>query len=117
MSLPDCCTSENLKRVSAWPGAKQLKAKRYPSRKIPLRAGAYQKLHEFNFHIEQGIAALGELAQVKQVSTKEVRCLADTFEEFRADASEYLGSVFSGHEERLAGRLFKKRRRRERAED
>jgi hypothetical protein len=78
---------------------------------------AYQKLHEFNLHIEQGIATLCGLGELKNISRKEVRRIAEYFEEIRTSASGYLTSIFSGQEEREAGRLFGQRRRREMAED
>jgi hypothetical protein len=74
---------------------------------------AYQKLHEFNLHIEQGIATLCGLRELKNVSRKEVRRIAEYFEEIRTFASGYLTSIFSGQEEGEAGRLFGQRRRRE----
>jgi len=82
-----------------------------------MRADVYQKFHEFNQHIEQGVAVLREMAEVKKVGAEEVRRYADYFEEIRASASSYLGSIFSDEEEREAGRLFGRRRRREMAED
>jgi hypothetical protein len=78
---------------------------------------AYQKLHEFNLHIEQGIATLCGLGELKKISRKEIRRIAEYFEEIRTSASGYLTSIFSGQEEGEAGRLFGQRRRREMAED
>jgi hypothetical protein len=78
---------------------------------------AYQKLHEFNLHIEQGIATLCGLGELKNISRKEIRRIAEYFEEIRTSASGYLTSIFSGQEEGEAGRLFGQRRRREMAED
>ena len=78
---------------------------------------AYQKLHEFNLHIQQGVDALRGLGALKEISRKEVRRIAKYFEEIRTSASGYLTSIFSGQEEREAGRLFGRRRRQEMAED
>ena len=41
----------------------------------------------------------------------------ECFEEFRADASGYLAGVISEREDREAGQLFVRRRRRDMAED
>ena len=82
-----------------------------------MRAEVYQKLHEFNLHIEQGVTALREMAAVKEINAKEVRRMAEFFEEARTEASGYVTSIVSGHEEREAGRLFGRRRRQEMAED
>lgn len=81
------------------------------------RAEIYQKLFEFNLYIQQGIAALLSLERAKEVSAQEVRRTAECFEEFRADASGYLAGVISEREDREAGRLFVRRRRRDMAED
>lgn len=78
---------------------------------------AYQKLHEFNLHIQQGVEALRGMGALREISRKEVRRIEEYFEEIRTSASGYLTSIFSGQEEREAGRLFGKRRRREMAED
>lgn len=82
-----------------------------------MRADIYQKLHEFNLHIDQGVAALLEMAGAKKASAGEVQRYADYFEEIRSSVSGYLTSIVSDQEEREAGRLFGKRRRREMAED
>ncbi len=82
-----------------------------------MRADAYQKLHEFNLHIDQGMATLRSMAEMEKVSAGEIRRMADYFEEIRTSTSGYLASVFSDQELREAGRLFGKRRRREMAED
>jgi hypothetical protein len=78
---------------------------------------AYQKLHEFNLHIQQGVEALRGIGALREISRKEVRRIEEYFEEIRTSASGYLTSIFSGQEECEAGRLFGKRRRREMAED
>jgi hypothetical protein len=78
---------------------------------------AYQKLHEFNLHIQQGVDALRGMGALKEISRKEVERIAKYFEEIRTSASGYLTSIFSGQEEREAGRLFGRRRRREMAKD
>lgn len=77
----------------------------------------YQKLFEFNLYIQQGIAALLGLERAKEVSAQEVRRIVECFEEFRADASGYLAGVISEREDREAGQLFVRRRRRDMAED
>ena len=82
-----------------------------------MRPEIYQKLFEFNLHIQQGIAALMGLERAKEVSVQEVRRIAACFDEFRADASGYLAGVISEREDRDAGRLFVRRRRRDMAED
>ena len=82
-----------------------------------MRADIYQKLHEFNLHIDQGMAALREMAAVKEVRAGTVLRYAEYFEEIRTSASGYLASVMADQEHREAGRLFGKRRRREMAED
>lgn len=81
-----------------------------------MRADVYQKLHEFNLHIDQGVAALLEI-RVKTVSAGEIQRYADYFEEIRTSVSGYLTSIVSDQEGREAGRLFGKRHRREMAED
>lgn len=81
------------------------------------RAEIYQKLFEFNLHIQQGIAALLGLERAKEVNAQEVRRIVACFEEFRADTSGYLAGVISEREDREAGRLFLRRRRRDMAED
>src|SRR5262249_11815533 len=82
-----------------------------------MRADIYQKLHEFNLHIEQGTAALLELSGVKRVSGRELRRFAENFEEIKTAASNYLTSRISEQEGDEAGRLFAKRRHEEMAED
>jgi hypothetical protein len=82
-----------------------------------VRADIYQKLYEFNLHIDQGEAALRDLAQVKKASAGELLRYAEYLEENRTAASGYLTSIVSDQEEREAGRLFSRRRRREMAED
>ena len=81
-----------------------------------MRADIYQKLHEFNLYIDQGVEALLEI-RVKKVSAGEIQRYADYFEEIRTSVSGYLTSIVSDQEEREAGRLFGRRRRREMAED
>jgi hypothetical protein len=82
-----------------------------------MRADVYQKLHEFNLHIDQGMATLRSMAEMEKVSAGEIRRMADYFEEIRTSASGYLTSVISDRELRESGRLFSKRWRREMAED
>ncbi len=82
-----------------------------------MRTDIYQKLHEFNLHIDQGIAALREMADAEEVSAKEIRGYTDYFEEIRSSVCGYLTSIVSGQEGREAGRLFGKRLRQEMAED
>ncbi len=82
-----------------------------------MRADIYQKLHEFNLHIDQGMAALREMAAVKEVRAGTVLRYAEYFEEIRTSASGYLASIMADQEHREAGRLFGKRRRREMADD
>ena len=79
-------------------------------------ADIYRKLHEFNLHIDPGVAALREV-RLKTVSAGELQRYAEHFEEIRASVSGYLTSIVSDQEGREAGRLFGKRRRREMAED
>jgi hypothetical protein len=81
-----------------------------------MRAEFYQKLHEFNLHIEQGVAALREI-RVKNLSAGEIQRYAEYFEEIRTSVSGYLTSIVSDQEGREAGRLFAERRRQEMAED
>jgi hypothetical protein len=94
-----------------------LKARTAADQKNFVGAAVYQKLHEFNLHIEQGVAALREMAQLKALSAAEIRRMADYFEEIRSSTNGYLASVFSDQELRESGRLFSKRHRREMAED
>jgi hypothetical protein len=82
-----------------------------------MRADVYQKLHEFNLHIDQGVAALRGMSRIKKVSAAEIERYAEYFEELRTSSSGFLTSIFSDDEERASGRLFGKRRRREMAED
>lgn len=82
-----------------------------------MRPDAYQKLHEFNLHIQQGVEALRGMGALREISRTEARRIEEYFEEIRTSASGYLTSIFSGQEEREAGRLFGRRRRREMAED
>ena len=82
-----------------------------------MRADVYQKLHEFNLHIDQGVATLRSMAQIKNVTAKEIQRLADYFEELRTASSGYLTSIVSDEEDRASGRLFGRRRRQEMAED
>jgi hypothetical protein len=82
-----------------------------------MRADVYQKLHEFNLHIDQGVATLRSMAKVKGVAAGEINRLADYFEEIRTSASGYLTGIVAADEEREAGHLFGTRRRREMAED
>ncbi len=81
------------------------------------RAEVYQKLHEFNLHIDQGLAALRSMSEIPDVSAEEIQRLAAHFEEVRSDSSAYVTSVISDQEVHEAGRLFSKRRRQEMAED
>jgi hypothetical protein len=81
-----------------------------------MRADIYQKLHEFNLHIDQGVAALREI-RVKTVSAGEIQLYAEYFEEIRTSVSGYLTSIVSDQEACEAGRLFAKRRRQEMADD
>jgi hypothetical protein len=87
------------------------------ARNYCMRADIYQKLHEFNLHIEQGVAALLGLSQVKKVKSYLLRRYAENFEEIKTAASGYLTSLISDQEEDEAGRLFAKRRHEEMAED
>lgn len=82
-----------------------------------MRADVYQKLHEFNLHIDQGVATLRGMAQIKNVRATEIERLADYFEELRTASSGYLTSIVSDEEDRASGRLFGRRRRQEMAED
>ena len=82
-----------------------------------MRVDVYQKLHEFNLHIDQGVAALRSMSQIKNVSATEIERYAEYFEELRTSSSGYLTSIFSDDEGRASGRLFGKRRRQEMAED
>jgi len=81
-----------------------------------MRADVYQKLHEFNLHIDQGMATLRGMAQIKKVSARESEHMAEYLEELRSFCSGWLTSIVSGQEERGAGRLFGRRRRQEMAE-
>ena len=45
----------------------------------PMRADVYQKLHEFNLHIDQGMATLRNMAQIKKVSAREIEHRAEYF--------------------------------------
>jgi hypothetical protein len=82
-----------------------------------MRADVYQKLHEFNLHIDQGVATLRSMSQIKNVTAKEIQRLADYFEELRTASSGYLTSVVSDEEDRASGRLFGRRHRQEMAGD
>jgi hypothetical protein len=82
-----------------------------------MRADVYQKLHEFNLHIDQGMATLRGMAQIKKVSAREIEHMAEYFEELRSSCSGWLTSIVSDEEDRASGRLFGKRRRQEMAED
>jgi hypothetical protein len=87
------------------------------SKDSPMRADVYQKLHEFNLHIDQGVATLRSLSQIKNVDEAEIRRYAEYFEELRSSSSGYVSGIVSDHEGRESGRLFGKRRRQEMAED
>ena len=82
-----------------------------------MRADVYQKLHEFNLHIDQGVATLRSMSQIKKVRAEEIHRYAEYFEEIRTASSGYLTSILSDHEEWESARLFGKRRRQEMAED
>lgn len=47
----------------------------------------YQKLHEFNLHIQQGVDALRGMGALKEISRKEARRIEEYFEEIRTSAS------------------------------
>ena len=82
-----------------------------------MRADVYQKLHEFNQHIDQGIDTLRSMSEIKNVDSENIRRYAEYFEELRSSSSGYVMSVVSNQEGRVAGKLFAKRRRQEMAED
>ena len=82
-----------------------------------MRADVYQKLHEFNLHIDQGVAALRSMSQVKKVSATEIEHMAEYFEELRSSCSGWLTSLVSDQEDAESARLFGRRRRQEMAED
>lgn len=82
-----------------------------------MSADDYQKLHEFNLYIGQGVATLHSMSQIKKVSATEIQRMAEYFEELRSSVSGYVTSLVSDEEERVSGRMFGKRRRQEMAED
>jgi hypothetical protein len=82
-----------------------------------MRAEVYQKLHEFNLHIDQGVATLRGMAQIKKVSAREIEHMAEYFEELRSSCSGWLTSLVSDQEDAESARLFGRRRRQEMAED
>jgi hypothetical protein len=82
-----------------------------------MRADVYQKLHEFNLHIDQGVATLRGMAQIKNVTATEIEHMAEYFEELRSSCSGWLTSLVSDQEDVESARLFGKRRRQEMAED
>src|SRR5689334_11081513 len=82
-----------------------------------MHADVYQKLHEFNLHIIEGVASLRSLSQVYKLDAEEVRRYAEYFEELRSSVSGYVTNLVSDQEERVSGRLFGKRRRQEMADD
>jgi hypothetical protein len=82
-----------------------------------MRAAVYQKLHEFNLHITEGVAALRGLSRVQKMDAEEVRRYADFFEELRSSVSGYVTNLVSDEEARASGHLFGKRRRKEMSED
>lgn len=81
------------------------------------RAEVYQKLHEFNLHLDQGMATLRSMSEIEHVSAKELDRLAAYFEELRTSSNGYVTSIISDEELSEAGRLFARRRRQEMAED
>jgi hypothetical protein len=82
-----------------------------------MHAEVYQKLHEFNLHINEGVTTLRSLLQIYKLDAEEVRRYAEYFEELRSSVSGYVTNLVSDEEERMSGRLFGKRRRQEMAED
>src|SRR6476646_5484984 len=82
-----------------------------------MRVDVYQKLHEFNLHIDQGVATLRGMAQIKKVSAREIEHMAEYFEELRSSCSGWLTSLVSDQEDAESARLFGRRRRQEMAED
>jgi hypothetical protein len=82
-----------------------------------MHADVYQKLHEFNLHITEGVTTLRSLLQIYKLDAEEVRRYAEYFEELRSSVSGYVTNLVSDQEERVSGRLFGKRRRQEMAED
>jgi hypothetical protein len=56
----------------------------------PMHADVYQKLHEFNLHIIEGVATLRGLSQVYKLDAEEVRRYAEYFEELRSSFSGYV---------------------------
>ena len=82
-----------------------------------MRADVYQKLHEFNQHIDQAIDTLRSMSQIKNVDGKEIQRYAEYFEELRSSSSGYLASVIFEQEEHVTGKLFRKRRHQEMADD
>src|SRR5258708_6530504 len=82
-----------------------------------MRADVYQKLHEFNQHIDQGIDTLRSMSQIKNVDSKEIQRYAEYFEELRSSSSGYITSVVFDQEEHVSGKLFRKRRHQEMADD
>jgi peptide deformylase len=82
-----------------------------------MRANVYQKLHEFNQHIDQAVDSLRSMSQIKNVDSKEIQRYAEHFEELRSSSSGYLASVVFEQEEHLSGKLFRKRRHQEMADD
>lgn len=82
-----------------------------------MHAEVYQKLHEFNLHIHEGVITLRSLLQIYKLDAEEVRRYVEYFEELRSSFSGYVTNRVSDDEERTSGRLFSKRRRQEMAED
>src|SRR5882724_10724287 len=82
-----------------------------------MRADVYQKLHEFNQHIDLGIDTLRSMSQIKNVDSKEIQRYAEYFEELRSSSSGYLASIVFGQEEHVSGKMFRKRRHQEMADD
>src|SRR6266849_7998863 len=80
------------------------------SKDLDMRADVYQKLHEFNQHIDQGIDTLRSMSQIKNVDRKEIQRYAEYLEELRSSSSGYIASIIFDQEEHVSGKLFRKRR-------
>jgi hypothetical protein len=84
-------------------------------RRMPLEV--YENLWQLHAGFEQMRRALRNLAQHRTFQASEVERLGDWLEEARAATASYLASAIEDAETNEAGRLFRRRRAREQAEE
>ena len=78
---------------------------------------AYEELYRMNTAYEQVISSISALRKERAFNRTELACLADQAREARASANAYLTEVLQEAELAEAGRLFKRRVRRERKQN